>query len=173
MDSVRNWWGRTLLLSGGAAATAGLFYLGTRLHPTPWLTAPSGVKTRAALKMSEPRSAQMVSSSFRPSTSKWMTGPKAESSCYAGSNPDSLQPAPPGIPHCRRPLWPHHRRDKGRRRRPSDCHPDSRRPAQLRADCLRPRRRPLQRALPDHHSRLDSRPRRHTCRRTSLTAVSE
>jgi apolipoprotein N-acyltransferase len=38
MDFARNWWGRTLLLSGAAAATAGLFYLGTGLHPMPWLT---------------------------------------------------------------------------------------------------------------------------------------
>ena len=38
MGSARSWWGRTLLLSGSAAATAGLFYLGTGLHPIPWLT---------------------------------------------------------------------------------------------------------------------------------------
>jgi hypothetical protein len=38
MDSARSRWGRTLLLSGAAAATAGLFYLGTGLHPMPWLT---------------------------------------------------------------------------------------------------------------------------------------
>jgi len=108
--------------------------------------------------------------SSRHSTSRWMTGRKAESSCFAASSPDSPQFAlPTGLPHYRRPVWPHHRRDTGRRRRPGDRQPDSRRSAQLGAHYLRPRRRRLQLVLPDHHRRLDPRPRGHTCRRTSLT----